>query len=182
MACDKVTLEYTSPPLEIHQKDKKPDYPVPLGTIRAFFGEYYMTFTQQLETVQPVDIHSNVYLYGYQDSHQINMLRADANSVLEIYINGYPLDSLPLNIPLPEVYGKYPTIQYHPRKQSNWGDPDYYSLGYYIKKVEFIFTDKTDDVLTGTFDGVLVSSTGAQIPLTEGEFKIKVFRKKFYGL
>ena len=36
---------------------------------------------------------------------------------------------------------------------------------------------KTDDILTGTFEGILRSSTGGTIPVTEGEFKIKIFRK-----
>lgn len=46
---------------------------------------------------------------------------------------------------------------------------------FYGKSV--FITDKTDDILTGTFEGTLRSFTGAIMPVTEGEFKIKFFRK-----
>jgi hypothetical protein len=180
-ACDKVTIDYESPPLFTHEKDVKPPTPVPLGTIRAYFGEYYKSFTQQAERVQPVDSISNLYMYGeYKGIHMnhIRMIRCDSELVLETYIEGYSLDSLPLNQPLPEVYGKYPQIILHPFGQSDWGDPSFYSLAYYLRKCNFIITDKTDDILTGTFDGMLESSTGNLLPITEGEFKIKVFRKE----
>jgi hypothetical protein len=177
-ACDKVTIDYTIPPLPHHQKDEKPNTPVPLGSIRAFFGDYYRTFSQQLEKVQPVDSFSNVYFYGCNDDGQIHLLRSDSIFVFAIYITGYSLDSLPLNQPLPEVYGKYPQINLYPFGHWDWSYPDYYSLAYYIKKCIFIITDKTDDILTGTFDGMLMSSTGSLLPISEGEFKIKIFRKK----
>lgn len=180
-ACDKLTIDYFSPPLPVHQKDVKPDIPVPLGCIRAYFGEYYRSFTQQTERIQPVDSISNLYLYGAYKSNQINnirIVRCDSEFVFEIYINGYSLDSLPLNQPLPEVYGKYPQINFHPHGQSEWGDPSFYSLAYYVKECNFIITDIKDDILTGTFDGMLISSTGSLLPISEGEFKIKVFRKK----
>jgi len=38
-------------------------------------------------------------------------------------------------------------------------------------------TDITDDILTGTFNGTLRSSTGATMPVSKGEFRIKIFRK-----
>lgn len=177
-ACDKVTTEYSLPPLPRNQKNEKPDTPVPLGDIRAFFGEYYRTFSQQIEKVQPVDSFSNVFFYGCNDNNQINLIRSNSVFTLAIYLTGYSIDSLPLNKPLPEVYGKYPQIEFYPFGHGGWSYPDYYSLAYYIKKCEFIITDKTDDILTGTFDGMLISSAGNQLPLSEGEFKIKIFRKK----
>jgi hypothetical protein len=180
-ACDKVTIDYTSPPSPVHQKDEKPDYPVPLGSIRAYFGDFYRTFSQHIEKVQAIDSFSNIFTYGvYKNDpvNNINIIRCDSIFVIEMYISGYSLDSLPLNQPLPEVYGKYPQIQFHPFGNWNWGDPSVYSLAYYIKKCVFIITDKTDDILTGTFDGMLISSTGSLLPISEGEFKIKLFRKK----
>jgi hypothetical protein len=180
-ACDKVTIEYTSPPLPRHQKDEKPNTPVPLGSIRAYFGDYYRTFAQQIEKVQPVDSLSNIFTYGeYKNTpvNNINILRCDSIFVIAIYITGYSLDSLPINQPLPEVYGKYPQICFYPFSSGNWGDPSYYSLAYYLQKCVFIITDKTDDILTGTFSGMLESSTGSLLPISEGEFKIKIFRKK----
>jgi len=41
----------------------------------------------------------------------------------------------------------------------------------------FLITDKTDDVLSGTFSGTMNSASGEILPVTEGEFKIKIFRK-----
>jgi hypothetical protein len=177
-SCDKVVIEISPEPLAQHQKDKKPDSPVPLGTVRAFFGEYYRTFSEQIEKVKPIDSLSNVFYYGVNDLNSIQILRSDSDFMLAIYLSGYSLDSLPLNKPLPEVYGKYPQIQFSPFGSSGWGDPSYYSLAYYIQKCNFIITDKTDDILTGTFDGMLESSTGSLLPISEGEFKIKIFRKK----
>lgn len=179
-ACDKVIIEYTYPPLSVHQKDKKPDTPVALGSIRAYFGEYYRTFTQGPEWIQLPDTSSNVYLYGSCGNrlNQITMLRSGAGLILSLRLTGYPLDSLPVNQPLPEVYGKYPQIDLYPFGNSGWGDPACYSLAYYIQKCIFIITDKTDDILTGTFDGMLISATGDLLPISEGEFRIKVFRKE----
>jgi hypothetical protein len=177
-ACDKVVIERSTPPLPVHQKDVKPGYPVQLGTIRAYFGDYYRTFSQTIEQVQPVDSFSNEYCYGYchGELNQINLIRGDSEFVLEMYIIGYPLDSLPSNQPVPPEYGKYTEIQFHPPGSWGWGEPDFYSMAAFYGEKLFI-TDKTDDVLTGTFEGTLTSSTGATIPVTEGEFKIRIFRK-----
>jgi len=177
-SCDRVTIDRTSPALATHQKDKKPDTPVPLGCIRAYFGDYYMSFSQQIETVQPVDSFSNVFVYGDCDYNEIIMTRRDSSFVLSIYLNGYSVESLPLNTPLPEEYGKYPVIDFYPADQWKWSDPVFYSLAYYIQKCIFIVTDKTDDILTGTFSGMLQSSSGDLLPMSEGEFKIKILRKK----
>ena len=180
-ACDKVSIDYTSPPLLRHEKDVKPDTPVPLGCIRAYFGDYYRSFDLQIEKSQTVDSLSNMYTYGEYKNEQVNnirLIRSDSIFIIEIYLTGYSIDSLPVNQPLPEVYGKYPQINFHPFGHWNWGDPSVYSLAYYVQKCVFIVTDKTDDILTGTFDGMLISSNGSLLPISEGEFKIKVFRKK----
>jgi hypothetical protein len=178
-ACDKVTVEITYPPLPVHQKDEKPETPVPLGCIRGYFGDYYRTFTQHIEKVQPIDSFSNCYFYGSCNGspiNQINLIRCDSVFVLAMYINGYSLDSLPATIPVPSEYGKYSSIEYYPFQSWNWGSPGHYSLSDFYGKSVFI-TDKTDDILTGTFEGTLRSSTGEILPVTEGEFKIKIFRK-----
>jgi hypothetical protein len=177
-SCDMVTIDRTSPPLVTHLKDKKPDTPIPLGCIRAYFGDYYMTFSQQIETVQPVDSFSNVFVYGDCNFNQIIMTRRDSSFVVSIYLTGYSLESLPVNMPLPEEYGKYPAIDFYPADQWKWNDPVFYSLAYYIQKCIFIVTDKTDDILTGTFSGMLQSSSGDLLPMSDGEFKIKILRKK----
>jgi hypothetical protein len=178
-ACDKITVIESRPPLPVHQRDGKPRTPVALGSIRAYFGEYYRVFTQHIEKVAPVDSFSNCYFYGScngSDINQINLIRCDSVFVLAMYINGYSLDSLPDTLPVPSEYGKYAEIQFYPFQSWNWGSPGYYSNGDFYGKSVFI-TDKTDDILTGTFEGILTSSNGDILPVTEGEFKIKIFRK-----
>jgi hypothetical protein len=178
-ACDKVNIEITYPPLPVHEKDEKPETPVPLGCIRGYFGDYYLTFTQHIEKVQPIDSFSNAYFYGSCNGsalNQINLIRCDLNYVFAMYIMGYSLDSLPAALPVTSEYGKYSEIQFYPFQSWNWGLPGHYSLSDFYGKSVFI-TDKTDDVLLGTFEGTLRSSTGDVLPVTEGEFKIKIFRK-----
>ena len=177
--CDKITVIEPRPSLPVHWRDEKPRTPVPLGCIRGYFGDYYKTFTQHIEKVQPIDSFSNCYFYGYCNGNslnQINLIRCDSVFVFAMYIMGYPLDSLPANLPVPSEFGKYTEIQFYPFQSWNWGSSGHYSLDDFYGKSVFI-TDKTDDILTGTFEGILRSSTGDILPVTEGEFKIKIFRK-----
>jgi hypothetical protein len=177
-ACDKVTVEKTLAPLPVHIRDPKPLTPVALGTIRAYFGDYYRTFNQQAEKVQPVDSFSNEYIYSNCNdaSGQINLIREDSMFVFAIYVNGYLLDSLPTALPIPETYGKYYQMQFYPFQSWNYGDAGNYEMSNFYGK-NFLITDKTDDILTGTFSGIMRSASGAELPVTDGEFKIKVFRK-----
>ncbi len=178
-ACDKIVIVGPRPPLPVHLRNEKPRTPVSLGCIRGYFGDYYRTFTQHIEKVQPVDSFSNCYFYGScngSDLSQINLIRCDSTFVLAIYINGYPLDSLPTSLPIPSEFGKHTEIQFYPFQSWNVTSPGHYWLpDFYGKSV--LITDKTDDILTGTFEGTLRSSTGDIMPVTEGEFKIKIFRK-----
>jgi hypothetical protein len=89
---------------------------------------------------------------------------------------GYSLDSLPESLPVPSEFGKFSEIQFYPFQSSGWDSPDHFSLNDFYGKNVFI-TDKTDDILTGTSEGTLRSSKGDIMPVTEGEFKIKIFRK-----
>ncbi len=149
------------------------------GSIRGYFGDDYLTFTEHIEKVQPIDSFSNCYFYGScngTSSNQINLIRCDSVFVLAMYIMGYPLDSLPATLPVPSEFGRYAEIQFYPFQSWNWDSPGHYSLADFYGESVFI-TDKTDDILTGTFEGILRSSTGGIIPVTEGEFKIKIFRK-----
>jgi hypothetical protein len=176
--CDKVTVEKDAAPLPVHQKDPKPLTPVSLGTIRAYFGDYYRTFNQQLETVQPVDSFSNAYFYYSCNtaSGQLNLIRSDSEFIFAIYVNGYLLDSLPTSLPVKEEYGKYFDIEFYPFHAWNWGDGGHYSMSNFYGK-NFIITGKTDDIISGTFSGIMRSASGAELPVTDGEFKIKIFRK-----
>jgi hypothetical protein len=178
-ACDKVTIIEPRPPLPVHQREGKPRTPLTLGTIRGNFGDHYRTFTQHIERVAPVDSFSNCYFYGNCNGstlNQINLIRCDEEFVLAIYINGYPLDSLPSTLPVPVEYGKHTEIQFYPFQSWNVTSAGHYWLPDFYGNSVFI-TDRTDDVLTGTFEGTLGSTTGGIMPVTEGEFKIKIFRK-----
>ena len=178
-ACDVIHVEETYPPLPVHERDKKPDTPVELGTIRGYFGDYYLTFDQHIERIQPVDSFSNIYFFGSCNGYplnQINLIRCNADYILAIYINGYPLDSLPLLLPVKQEYGKYSSIEFYSFGNWNWGDPGYYSLSDFYGNSLFV-TDVRDDVVTGTFKGTLLSSGGGMTPVTDGEFKLKLFRK-----
>jgi hypothetical protein len=178
-ACDKVTVEIKNPPLPVHRKDEKPLTPVPLGCIRGYFGDYYRTFTQHIEKIQPVDSFSNCYYYGSCNGtpiNQINLIRCDSSFVFAMYIMGRSLDSLPATFPVSSGYGKYADIEFYPYQSWSWNSPGHYFLaGYYGYSVSI--TDKTDDILTGTFEGILTSSTGEMLPVTDGEFKLKIYRK-----
>ena len=177
-ACDYVTIETKIAPLPVHLKDKKPLTPVPLGCIRGYFGDYYKSFRQHIEKVQPIDSFSNAYFYGNCNDFlgQINLIRCDSDFVLAMYIIGYSLDSLPATLPVPSEYGKYSEIQFYSFQDLNSDSKGHYRLDDFYGKSVFI-TDKTDDILTGTFEGTLTSPAGDIMQVSEGEFKIKIFRK-----
>ena len=177
-SCDKTKVEVTTLPLPVHVKDPKPDSPVALGCIRGYFGDYYKTFAQHIEKVQPVDSFSNVYFYGTCGGgiNQINLIRSDTSYVLAIYIMGYPLDSIPTSLPVKAEYGKYFELQFYPFSGWNSTSPAHYALDNFYG-TSLLISDVTDDVVTGTFSGILTSPSGSILPVTEGEFKIKLFRK-----
>lgn len=178
ISCDKVDVEVSFPEPLKKEKDEKPDFPVQLGSIRGYFGDDYRIFIQHIEKVQPVDSFSNCYFYGAcnDDFGQINLIRCDNEFVLAIYILGYPLDSLPLSKPVPVEAGRFAEIQFYPFSDWNSTSPSHYSLDSFYGQNVFI-TDITDDIVTGTFEGSLHSPSGGVINVTEGEFKLKLFRK-----
>ncbi len=178
-ACDKIVIIEPRAPLPGHDRQGKPRTPITLGTIRGNFGSKYRTFTQHIERVAPVDSFSNCYFYGSCNgtiSNQINLIRCDSDFVLAMFINGYALDSLPASLPVKPEFGKYSEIQFYQFNSWNWGSPEFYMSNNFYGPEVFI-TDRTDDVLTGTFKGTLRSSSGGIIPVTDGEFKLKIFRK-----
>lgn len=152
---------------------------IELGSIRGYFGDDYFIFNQHIEKVQPVDSFSNCYFYGAcnDDFHQINLIRCNSNFVIALYILGYPVDSLPESLPVPTEFGKYTEIQFYPFGQWNSTDPVHYTLNSFYGSNVFI-TDFTDEIVTGTFEGPLRSPSGNILYVSEGEFKIKIFRKR----
>lgn len=162
-----------------HSRNSKPRRTeVELGSIRGYFGDDYFIFKDHIEKVQPVDSFSNCYFWGAcnDDFHQINLIRCNSTNVIAIYILGYPVDSLPETLPVAAEFGKYTEIQFYPFSHWNSTDPMHYTLNSFYGNNVFI-TDFTDDILTGTFEGPLRSPSGNILYVSEGELKIKIFRK-----
>jgi hypothetical protein len=190
IACTKEPDNKTSP---VSEKSKRAKSFLPLeeGTIRGYFGNEYRTFTQHIETVQPVDSFSNCYFYEdcvgtYEDicsgpMKQINLIRCDSGYVVAFFIMGVSPDSLPEEIPVPEEFCRYSEIQFYKFKDWNRDPNDSNCYNYaqdcfYGEKV--LITGNKNDVLTGTFEGDLISPAGNTLHLSEGEFKIKIVRKR----
>jgi hypothetical protein len=177
-SCDKTEIIGPRASMPVHYRNEKPRTPLALGSIRGYFGDDYRIFSDHIEKVQPVDSFSNCYFYGSCnnfDLKQINLIRCDEEFVAAIYINGLSPDSLPAQLPVSQQFGRSAEIQFY--SFGNWNST---SPGHYwqnnIYGVNVLITDNTDDVLTGTFEGLLGSSSGS-IRVREGEFKIKIFRK-----
>lgn len=168
-ACDKAEIILPTPP-PASQKDKKPDTPLELGSIRGYFGNQYKTFTQQ------IDSFSNMHYYGSCNNtlKQINLIRRDSAFTCAIFIMGYSVDSLPTIYPVPTQYGKFTDLQFYPNYYKNNLIEQYHLISFY--GVNVFITNYEDDILTGRFSGFL-SAYGKTMNVTEGEFKIKVFRK-----
>jgi hypothetical protein len=69
-----------------------------------------------------------------------------------------------------------PKSGFTPFSDWNGASPGHNSQNSFYGQNDFI-TDITDDMLAGTFEGNLHSPSGNTINGTEGEFKIKLFRK-----
>ena len=177
-SCDKVIVIEPRSSFPVHGRTGKARTPLPVGSIRGYFGDHYRVFTEHIEKVQPIDSFSNVYFYGTCNDalKQINLIRCDSDYVFAIYIMGYPLDSLPADLPVPSEFGKYSEIQFYPFQSWNSTSPGHYFLDDFYGKSVFI-TDRTNDILTGTFSGTLRSTAGGLLQVSEGEFKIRIFRK-----
>jgi hypothetical protein len=168
---DKISL---SPP---NQTIQKSDSIIPLGCIRGYFGDEYKSFTDHIEKVAAIDSFSNCYYYGYCNNtlKQITLIRCDSTYVIALYIMGISPESLPVEPPVPD-YCKYAEIQFYKFQDWNSVSNGHYSLDNFYGRNVFI-TNSKDDVLTGTFEGDLISPDSSRIHVSKGEFNIKVFRK-----
>jgi hypothetical protein len=178
-SCDKTEVIGPRASLPVHDRNDKPRTPLAIGTIRGYFNDDYKILTDHIEKVQPIDSFSNCYFYGScnnSDLKQINLIRCDDEFIAAIYINGLSPDSLPLELPVSQQFGRSAEIQFY--SFGNWNST---SAGFYYLNnfygVNVFITDVTDDVLTGTFEGLLGSSSSGSIWVRDGEFKIKIFRK-----
>lgn len=179
-SCDKI--EIIGPRMEIkgdHLRNNKPRRtPIQEGCIRGYFGDEYLTFTDPIEKVQPVDSFSNCYFYGSCNNNlrQINLIRSNSTSVLAIYILGYSIDSLPASLPVANEPGRFAEIQFYPFGNWNIDSPSHYFINNFYGENVFI-TNVTDDIVTGWFEGALRSVSGDILQVSEGEFKLRIFRK-----
>ncbi len=178
-SCDKTVIIEPRAPLPVHERTQKPRKPIETGTIRGYFGDRYMTFSEHIEKVQPVDSFSNCYFYGSCDDidlKQINLIRCHEEFVVAIFINGVSPDSLPAGPPFEQKFGRSAEIQFYAYPNWNSTSPGHYTLNHFYGN-NVVITGNTDDVLTGTFHGLLGSASGGSIWVSEGEFKIRIFRK-----
>ncbi|MDX9727566.1 MAG: hypothetical protein RBT38_14400 [Bacteroidales bacterium] len=178
-SCDKTVIIEPRAPLPVHERTQKSRKPIETGTIRGYFGDRYITFTEQIEKVQPVDSFSNCYFYGSCDDFdlkQINLIRCHDEYVAAIFINGVSPDSLPAGPPFDQVFGRSAEIQFYAYPSWNSTSSGHYSLSHFYGN-NVVITDYTGDVLTGTFNGLLGSASGGGIWVSDGEFKIRIFRK-----
>jgi hypothetical protein len=161
---------------------QKSDSLPPLGCIRGYFGNEYKTFTQHIEKVALIDSFSNCFFYESCSNtlKQINLIRCDSTYVIAIYIMGISPDSLPAILPVPYGNGQYVEIQFYRFEDWNNVSDD---VNYYHYRLDDFYgrgvtiTSNTDDVLTGTFGGDFISTSGDVLHVSKGEFNIKIFRK-----
>jgi len=178
-SCDKTVIIEPRAPLPVHERTQKPRKPLETGTIRGYFGDRYITFSEHIEKVQPVDSFSNCYFYGSCDDFdlkQINLIRCHEEFVVAIFINGVSPDSLPAGPPFDQKFGRSAEIQFYAYPNWNSTSPGHYMLNHFYGN-NVVITDNTDDVLTGTFHGLLGSASGGDIWVSDGEFRIRIFRK-----
>jgi len=156
-----------------------PETPVipELGSISGKFGSESFYFTAPFYTSEGMaDTMSNVYYtYGFFGMHRNDAKLATKG--ISLYIQCTGMESLPLNQPVPfcEVqlnnYLCPNDTVFGPRDSCNY-------IGSSLdQSVEMIITDKTDDVLTGTFSGVIRTRTGLTKQVTDGKFRIRLIRK-----
>lgn len=163
--------------------------PLTEGWMSGCFNNVYLTFTRGIELVQPVDSFSNCYFYEdckkyyYDICHgplkQINLIRCDSTFEVDIFTTGVSPDSLPAE-PISNVFCRTAEIQcyklYKGYRTSSAND--FYSTRSHFYGNGVTINDSKDDVLSGTFEGDLISAAGDTIQVAGGEFKIRVVRKR----
>jgi hypothetical protein len=163
--------------------------PLSEGSMSGCFNNVYHTFTRGIEEVQPVDSFSNCYFYEDCKKHyddichgpmkQINLIRRDSTLEVDIFISGISPDSLPAERPILNVFCRYAEIQCY-NLYKGYRTPS--GNEYRSRSASFmngvIINDSKDDVLSGTFEGDLVSAAGDTIRVAGGEFKIRIVRKR----
>ncbi len=94
-----------------------------------------------------------------------------------LFIMGTGMESLPLDAPVP--FCELQFNNYKNPADTTFGSNDScnYTGSSIDQRMEVIITDKTDDVLTGTFSGSVHSMTGLTKQVTDGKFRIKLVRK-----
>ncbi|HVN58245.1 MAG TPA: hypothetical protein VMT63_08120 [Bacteroidales bacterium] len=156
-------------------KDPKPDTPLTLGTIRAYFGNYYKIFDVG-GTTPYADTASNCYFHNACTLKEIDMIRNDTQYTLGIYIVGYPPDVFKSDTTITKEAGKYSELHFFSPDAPGTNSKGHYVM-YGLYSDCLIVSDNTGDVLTGTFSGTMQDYAGNTVQVTEGEFKIHIYRK-----
>ena len=160
--------------------------PLTEGSMSACFNNVYRIFTSEIEVGHPVDSFSNCYFYEDCKKHyydichgpmkQINLIRRDSNLEVDIFILGISPDSLPAERPILNVFCRYAEIQCYALNNG-------YRKEYRSRSSSFmsgvIINENKNDVLSGTFEGNLISADGDTMRVAGGEFKIRIVRKRY---
>jgi len=148
------------------------------GSISGKFGSdsFYFTFPFYDSNGNPDTMSNVVYSNGF-----ISMVRNDATfptKGIAMFLQSTGVESLPLNVSVPNC--ELQLNNYYCPADTTFGPND--SCNYYgssfNQSVDIRITDKKDDILTGTFSGVINTKTGLSKQVTEGKFRIRLLRKQ----
>ncbi len=154
--------------------------------IRGYFGNEYINF----DKVPPLsDDATHTYMYNGTNVNQINLIRSKgvyslAGRRFEIYIMGYPLDEMP--IPMVYNYQAYPyaaSVSFIDGTQKvdtlfSATDKYNYSAVSCADPFQLTVISKTNDIIQGTFEGIVSTRTGLTMKVAQGEFRVKIKRRR----
>ncbi|MFZ4562954.1 MAG: hypothetical protein ACOYNU_06205 [Bacteroidales bacterium] len=97
---------------------------------------------------------------------------------IAMFFSGTWVDSIPLNVSLSN--SELQLLNFYCRADTSFGPNDScnYMGGSYDQSIDIRISDKKDDILTGTFSGVIRTMTGLSKEVTGGKFRIRVIRKQ----
>ena len=144
--------------------------------ISGKFGSDSFYFTYPIYNTDKPDTNSNVaYSFGFISIYR-NDAKIPTKGIALIFQSSW-IDSLHLNETLPNAELQLNNRNCPVDTINGVNDSCNYSGGTYNLGVDIRITDKTDDVLTGNFSGVIRTRTGLSKEVTDGRFRIRLIRK-----
>jgi hypothetical protein len=159
-------------------KDKSNEIPIVFqdeGYIYGKFGTETLYYTVPLNFNKLPDTNSNVSF----SSGFMALYRFDAKVPtrgISIISQGLNLDQLPLNETLPYAELQLNNLICQTDTTNGPHDSCNYYGNTFNHAVDIRITDKQNDVLTGTFSGIIRTNTGLSKCVTDGRFRIRMIR------